>query len=108
MLERLGDRLMLRLNAPVQQVTRHDTGVQLTLAASTSFRSGDLCLPLRQALAMLADATSVERDVLGAIGWQRNEVVLHRDRRWLPVRERAWASWNYRLSGQDLARACHL
>lgn len=107
MLERLGDRLMLRLDAPVQQVTRHDTGVQLTLAASTHhFDQVIFACHSSQALAMLADATSVERDVLGAIGWQRNEVVLHRDRRWLPVRERAWASWNYRLSGQDLSRAC--
>jgi predicted NAD/FAD-binding protein len=39
-----------------------------------------------------------EREVLGDIGWQRNEVVLHSDPRWLPVRQRAWASWNYRLS----------
>jgi predicted NAD/FAD-binding protein len=33
-------------------------------------------------------------------------VVLHSDPRWLPVRKRAWASWNYRLSEQDQASAC--
>ncbi|PLC18242.1 hypothetical protein C0U41_29780, partial [Klebsiella pneumoniae] len=31
----------------------------------------------------------------------RNEVVLHSDPRWLPERQRAWASWNYRLSDGD-------
>jgi predicted NAD/FAD-binding protein len=58
------------------------------------------------ALAMLAAPTDAEREVLGDIGWQRNEVVLHSDPRWLPERQRAWASWNYRLSDGDLARAC--
>jgi predicted NAD/FAD-binding protein len=29
-----------------------------------------------------------------------------RDPRWLPERQRAWASWNYRLSEQDQASAC--
>ncbi|CCM93347.1 Cytochrome c-type biogenesis protein DsbD,protein-disulfide reductase [Klebsiella pneumoniae subsp. pneumoniae ST512-K30BO] len=33
-------------------------------------------------------------------------MVLHSDPRWLPERQRAWASWNYRLSDGDLARAC--
>ncbi|MCL7653413.1 hypothetical protein M8371_30170, partial [Klebsiella pneumoniae] len=59
-----------------------------------------------QALAMLAAPTDSEREVLGDIGWQRNEVVLHSDPRWLPERQRAWASWNYRLSDGDRARAC--
>lgn len=59
-----------------------------------------------QALAILADPTVAETEILGGIGWQRNEVVLHSDRRWLPQRERARASWNYRLSEQDQASAC--
>lgn len=55
---------------------------------------------------MLADPSVAETEILGGIGWQRNDVVLHSDRRWLPVCERAWASWNYRLSEQDQASAC--
>ena len=50
-----------------------------------------------QALAMLADATDREHEILGAIPYQRNEAVLHTDRRLLPRRRRAWASWNYHL-----------
>jgi predicted NAD/FAD-binding protein len=50
-----------------------------------------------QALALLGDATAQERELLGAIPYQPNEVVLHTDRRLLPKRRRAWASWNYRL-----------
>lgn len=107
MLEQLGDRLTLRLNAPVQQVIRYDGGVKIQLEdAVHAFDQVIFACHSRQALAMLEEPTPAEQDVLGAIGWQRNEVVLHGDRRWLPVRERAWASWNYRLSEQERDSAC--
>jgi predicted NAD/FAD-binding protein len=48
-----------------------------------------------QALAVLEDATPLERSVLAAIPYQVNEAVLHTDVRLLPRRRRAWASWNY-------------
>lgn len=103
----LGDRLDLHLNAPVQRVTRHHDGVTVQLDDSGhTFDQVIFACHSGQALAMLADPTPAEREVLGDIGWQRNEVVLHGDRRWLPVRERAWASWNYRLCAADQASAC--
>jgi len=48
-----------------------------------------------QALAMLTDASADEQRVLGAIGYQHNEAVLHTDERLLPRRRKAWAAWNY-------------
>ncbi|RLQ22432.1 FAD-dependent oxidoreductase [Seongchinamella sediminis] len=48
-----------------------------------------------QALALLADAGALEREILGAIPYQNNEVTLHTDTRLLPKLERAWSSWNY-------------
>ncbi|CAI0967878.1 TPA: NAD(P)/FAD-dependent oxidoreductase [Serratia fonticola] len=106
-LTQLGDRLTLHLNAPVQQVTRHNGGVEIQLAQSShTFDQVIFACHSSQALAMLADPTPAESEVLGDIGWQHNEVVLHSDPRWLPVRERAWASWNYRLSERDQASAC--
>lgn len=51
-----------------------------------------------QALALLGDgATRPEREVLGAIGYQPSELVLHHDRALLPRRRVAWASWNAHL-----------
>jgi len=47
-----------------------------------------------QALALLADASEREREILGAISYQPNEVVLHTDIRLLPRRRKAWAAWN--------------
>lgn len=103
----LGDRLNVHLNARVQQVIRDDSGVKIKLETSShSFDQVIFACHSGQALAMLTDPTQAEREVLGDIGWQRNEVVLHSDRRWLPVRERAWASWNYRLSEHEKTNAC--
>lgn len=107
MLDKLGARLNLHLNSPVQRVSRHEHGVTLQLENGIyTFDQVIFACHSGQALAMLDEPTPAERDVLGDIGWQRNEVVLHSDRRWLPVRERAWASWNYRLSERDQASAC--
>ena len=50
-----------------------------------------------QALALLADPSGAEREVLGAIRYQRNEAVLHTDTRLLPRRRLAWAAWNYHV-----------
>lgn len=107
LLAQRGDRLRLRLNAPVQNVIRRQDGVTLQLASGEQhFDQAIFACHSAQALDMLADPTSAEREILGDIGWQQNEVVLHSDPRWLPVRKRAWASWNYRLSEQDQASAC--
>jgi uncharacterized protein len=52
-----------------------------------------------QALRMLADATATERAVLGAIGYSRNETVLHTDAGILPRSAAARSSWNYLVTG---------
>jgi predicted NAD/FAD-binding protein len=56
-----------------------------------------------QALRLLADPTPTERRILGAFATQWNVAVLHTDQSQLPRRQRAWASWNYRVSG-DVTR----
>ena len=47
------------------------------------------------ALALLADPSADEREVLGAFHYQRNRAILHTDAGVLPLREAAWAAWNY-------------
>jgi len=53
-----------------------------------------------QALAMLETPSEAHREVLGAIPYSSNEVVLHTDTSVLPKRPLAWASWNYLLDGK--------
>jgi predicted NAD/FAD-binding protein len=50
-----------------------------------------------QALALLSNPSARERQVLGAIPYQRNEAVLHTDSTLLPRRRAARAAWNFHL-----------
>ncbi len=54
-----------------------------------------------QALAMLDDAQAEEQEILGAIDYQPNEVVLHTDTRLLPRNRKTWSAWNYALRPDD-------
>ena len=58
-----------------------------------------------QALAMLADPSPREKEILGAIRYQDNEAVLHTDASLLPRRKLAWAAWNYHLPPVQPERA---
>jgi predicted NAD/FAD-binding protein len=48
-----------------------------------------------QALAVLANPTSAENEILSAIEYTKNDVWLHRDPKLMPKRRNAWAAWNY-------------
>ncbi len=48
-----------------------------------------------QSLAMLANPTQAEREVLGDIEYTKNDVWLHQDAELMPKRRNAWAAWNY-------------
>jgi len=98
------DRLMqplrerVRLATPVLAIRRHEDRVDVTTQNGTEpFDHVVLAVHSDQARRLLADASPAERQVLHAIDYQRNEVVLHRDTSLLPHRARATASWNYRI-----------
>jgi predicted NAD/FAD-binding protein len=60
-----------------------------------------------QAQALLADASSAEQAVLGAIRYQPNRAVLHTDSRLLPKRPGIWSAWNYTaMPDGDQTRVC--
>lgn len=48
-----------------------------------------------QALSMLSEPSQGESQTLGAFGYETNSAVLHTDESFMPVRRRAWCSWNY-------------
>lgn len=92
----------IRLNSPVSRVERHDNGVSITSNGETEhFDRVIFACHSDQALAMIDDVSNEERDILGAMAYQDNEVVLHRDTSVLPKRQAAWASWNYALDGGE-------
>ena len=96
----------IRTASPVTAIRRDSTGT------TVSSRHGDerfdavvIAAHSDQALAMLADASANEREILGAIPYQANDVVLHTDTRLLPRHRRAWSSWNYHLTSDDQPHA---
>lgn len=48
-----------------------------------------------QAIALLADPNDAERQALGAIRYEENLAILHKDPRFMPRRRRCWSAWNY-------------
>lgn len=56
-----------------------------------------------QALALLSDASAEERQILGQIPYQKNDVVLHTDPAVLPAKRSAWAAWNAMIPRQPAA-----
>ena len=93
-----GWRDRIRTSCPVKSVRRTGSGVFLSVAGGEEqFDAVVLAGHADEMLAVLADADSVEREILGAFPYQRNETVLHTDTSVLPRARRAWASWNYRI-----------
>jgi predicted NAD/FAD-binding protein len=92
----------IRLNSPVESVARLPTGVRISTPAhgAEMFDAVFIATHSDQALAMLADPTEAERQVLGRLRYQRNEALLHTDTSVMPRRRLAWASWNYHLQEQ--------
>jgi predicted NAD/FAD-binding protein len=88
-------RVQVRLDSPVVGVRRGPDHVQVATAAGEE-RFDQLLLACHadQALALLADPSDAEREVLGALRYQTNDTVLHTDARLLPKRRKAWAAWN--------------
>jgi predicted NAD/FAD-binding protein len=90
----------IRLNCAVTRVERDNEGVTLHSAAGAErFDKVIFACHSDQALALLAEPTRIEKEILGALPYADNDVVLHTDTRLLPKRPLAWASWNYRLGG---------
>lgn len=97
----LADRV--RLRCPVARVQRRFDDVVVTPRNGEAevFDSVVLATHSDQALALLADPSPEEEEILGAIPYQTNEIVLHTDIRLLPRTRRAWASWNYHVSRSE-------
>ena len=91
----------IRLSSPVQSIHRRPDGVTVHVRGREPERYDHVFLACHadQALRLLADPSPEEREILGALPYQRNEALLHTDTSLLPRRRRAWAAWNYhRLS----------
>ena len=96
----------IRLATPIESVRRFDDHVEVTPRGGEPERFDEVVLACHsdQALAMLADPSPQEREILGAIPYQRNEAVLHTDASLLPRRRAARQAWNYHLLAEPKDR----
>ena len=99
---RLHKRLLLqhvdiRLSAPVKAVKRIDSKIAVIPKGGVQENFDEVIFATHSdvTLALLADARPHEKNLLGAIGYQPNDVVLHRDKSVMPRSKKCWASWVY-------------
>jgi predicted NAD/FAD-binding protein len=92
----------IRTRCPVEAVLRHPDHVVIKTEKYGLERFDYVFIAAHsdQALGMLEQPTLAERNVLGAIPYQDNEIVLHTDTSVLPKRRLAWAAWNYHIPQQ--------
>lgn len=85
------------LGAPVQAILRREGQVLVVDGAGHTEAYDQVVIAAHapQALAMLAAPSAEEREILGAFRYTPNRAVLHGDRRLMPRRKHAWASWNH-------------
>ncbi|WP_299588395.1 FAD-dependent oxidoreductase [uncultured Microbulbifer sp.] len=93
----------VRLSTKVQSLRRTAQGVELKTCKGEQHNFDEVVLACHsdQALECLEDASELEQQLLGAIPYTRNSVVLHTDTALLPQRRRSWSSWNYRLRAEQ-------
>jgi uncharacterized protein len=93
----------IRLGVPVRSIVRTEDHVEVHADGlggghdSEHFDQVVIATHSDQALALLADPSPREAELLGAIPYQRNEAVLHTDSALLPRRRGARAAWNFHL-----------
>ncbi|MFT2098501.1 NAD(P)/FAD-dependent oxidoreductase [Marinomonas sp. 2405UD66-6] len=99
----------IRLGVQIKQVTRlaDNVVIQLEDGSEEVFDQVVFACHSDEALALLADPSQEEKDILSAIPYRNNDVVLHTGTSVLPKAKLAWSSWNYHL-GTDQSKPATL
>ncbi len=91
-----------RLNTPVHAVTRNANHATVTAAdGEEKFDAVILATHAPSSLALLEDASALEREILGGVRYQPNTAWLHTDAALMPRQRKLWSAWNY-LSGANV------
>jgi predicted NAD/FAD-binding protein len=89
--------VVIRLGAPVDAVRRANNGVTIKAQGSEleAFDEVIFATHSDDSLAMLDDPTNFEKNMLGAVKYQPNKIVLHSDVSIMPKHKSVWSSWVY-------------
>lgn len=87
----------LRLGAPIAAVRRENGTVLIRPVGGDWELFDDVVFATHsdQTLRLLSDPSPAERAALGAVRYQPNEAILHRDPSVMPKNRKCWASWAY-------------
>src|SRR5690606_2447380 len=87
-------------NSKIKSVFRNKGRIDIHFEDGTSKRYDHIVFACHsdEALTLLGDASQQENEILQALPYSNNEVILHTDESILPESHKAWASWNYRLN----------
>lgn len=97
----------IRVNSPVQAVKRYADHIEITCQQQKEkFDEVIFACHSDQALSLLTDSTQDEKSLLANIHYRNNDVVLHTDTKLLPLRKKAYASWNYWIDSNTDSLPC--
>lgn len=92
----------IKLSTPVTNVTRENDKVLVTTAeGSVSYDKVIFAIHSDITLKILGDPSEKESEILSAIKYQPNDVILHTDTSLLPKNKRAWSAWNYHIQNDS-------
>ncbi|NDW01599.1 MULTISPECIES: FAD-dependent oxidoreductase [unclassified Salipiger] len=91
-------QVSLRPGTPVLQVERDEKHATVMTEGHAPEQYDQVVFACHadMALSLLAEPSSSEQRALGAVKFQDNHAVLHRDTRLMPQRRRCWSSWVFR------------
>ena len=89
----------IKLNSQIKSVERKNDHVAIQFHDRTErFDWVFFACHSDEALKLIKSPTQDEKNVLKAIPYKDNEVILHFDERFMPRRKLAWAAWNYHVA----------
>jgi len=99
----LADLPQTHASAPVAAVEygAEQVIVRTKDGASRNFDRVILAAHADESLALLAQPSARQKELLSAFRYQANDTVLHTDTTVMPRRKLAWAAWNYRMEPSD-------
>ena len=100
LIKKIKDRIYL--NTTIEKIQREANYVVLKSKSNeTIFDCVVIATHSDQALNLLAQPSEEEVNILSAIKYTDNEVILHTDDQIMPRRKLSWASWNYLDNGSS-------
>ena len=91
-------RNKIQLNSKIKSIDRTKYGVRINHHSSEEFFDYVFfACHSDQALKLLSDASAQEKNVLEALPYVSNDVLLHTDASFMPKNKLAWAAWNYNI-----------